>query len=150
MKTLKTNSMKTLMTTFLAAIIFVSASAFAMAENKSSRLATADNSVNLYIETITNGNVENINELFGSQFIQNTSANGKVTTHNKEQVIGFIKGQKNVKQNCNATYTLMEQSGDYAVAKVEMKYRDFTKVDYVTLSKEGTDWKVNQVVTTYK
>jgi len=44
----------------------------------------------------------------------------------------------------------MEQSGDYSIAKVEMKYRDFTKVDYVTLSKEGADWKVSQVVTTYK
>jgi len=150
MKTLKTNTIKTLMTTFLAAIIFVSASAFAMAETKSSRLATADNSVNLYIETITNGNVENINELFGSQFIQNTNTNGKVITHNKEQVIGFIKGQKNVKQDCSTTYTVMEQSGNYSLAKVEMKYPDFTKVDYVTLSKEGADWKVNQVVTTYR
>lgn len=150
MKTLKTNSMKTLMTTFFAAIIFVSASAFAKAETKSSRLATADNSVSLYIETITKGNVENMDALFGSQFIQNTNANGKVITHNKKQVIGFIKGQKNVKQDCSTTYTVMEQSGDYTLAKVEMKYSGFTKVDYVTLSKEGADWKINQIVTTYK
>ncbi|SEM00610.1 Putative lumazine-binding [Olivibacter domesticus] len=142
--------MKTLMTTFFAAFIFVSVSAFTKAENKSSRLATADNSINLYIETITNGNVENMDALFGSQFIQNTNANGKVISHSKAQIIGFLKGQKNVKQNCSATYTVMEQSDDYSIAKVEMKYRDFTKVDYVTLSKEGADWKVNQVVTTYK
>jgi hypothetical protein len=150
MKTLKNNTMKTLMTTFFAAIIFVSTSAFAKAETKSSRLATADNSVNLYIETIANGNVENINELFASQFVQNTNANGKIITHNKEQVIGFIKGQKNVKQDCSTTYAVMEQSGDYTLAKVEMKYSGFTKVDYVTLSKEGADWKINQIVTTYK
>ncbi|SEM00389.1 Putative lumazine-binding [Olivibacter domesticus] len=142
--------MKTLMTTFFAAFIFVSASAFTKAENKSSRLATADNSINLYIETITNGNVENMDTLFGSQFILNTNANGKVISHSKTQIIGFLKGQKNVKQNCSATYIVMEQSEDYSIAKVEMKYRDFTKVDYVTFSKEGTDWKVNQVVTTYK
>jgi len=150
MKTLKNNTMKTLTTTFLAAIIFVSTSAFAKAETKSSRLATAGNSVNLYIETITKGNAENIDALFGSHFIQNTNANGKVITHNKEAVIGFIKGQKNVKQNCSTKYTLMEQSGDYSLAKVEMKYSGFTKVDYVTLNKEGADWKVNQIVTTYK
>lgn len=150
MKTLKINTMKTLMTNSFAAIIFVLASASVKAETKSTRLATADNSVNLYIETITNGNVENINELFARQFVQNTNANGKVTTHNKEQVIGFIKGQKNVKQNCSTAYTVMEQRGDYSLAKVEMKYRDFTKVDYVTLGREGADWKVNQVVTTYK
>jgi len=150
MKTLKNNTMKTLMTTFLAVIIFMSASAFTKAETKSSRLATADNSVNLYIETITNGNVENINGLFASQFVQNTNANGKIITHNKEQVIGFIKSQKNVKQDCHTTYAVMEQSGDYTLAKVEMKYNGFTKVDYVTLSKEGADWKVNQVVTTYR
>jgi len=150
MNTLKTNTMKTLMATFFAAFIFVSASAFTKAETKSSRLATADNSVNLYIETITNGNVENINELFGSQFIQNTNANGKVTIHNKEQVIGFLKGRKNVKQDCSTTYTVIEQGKDYSLAKVEMKYSGFTKVDYLTLSKEGANWKVNQVVTTYK
>jgi hypothetical protein len=73
-----------------------------------------------------------------------------VTTHNKEQVIGFLKGQQNVKQDCSTTYTVMEQSGNYSLAKVEIKYRDFSKVDYVTLSKEGADWKINQVVTTYK
>jgi len=128
----------------------LSASAFAKTETKSTRLASADNSVNLYIETITNGNVENMNELFASQFLQNTNANGKVTTHNKEQVIGFIKGQKNVKQDCSTTYTLLEKSGDYSIAKVEMKYHDFTKVDYVTLTKEGADCKVNQVVTAYR
>ena len=150
MTTLKNNTMKTLMTTFLAAIIFVSASAFTKAETKSSRLATADNSVNLYIETIANGNVENIDGLFSTQFIQHTNANGKVTTHSKEQILSFIKGQKNVKQDCSTTYAVMEQNGDYTLAKVEMKYSGFTKVDYVTLSKEGADWKVNQVVTTYK
>ena len=150
MRTLKTNTMKTLMTNSFAAIIFVLASASVKAETKSTRLATADNSVNLYIETITKGNVENMDALFGSQFIQNTNANGKVTTHSKEQILSFIKGQKNVKQNCNASYALMEQSDDYAVAKVEMKYREFTKIDYVTLSKEGADWKINQVGTTYK
>jgi hypothetical protein len=150
MRTLKTNTMKTLMTNSFAAIIFVLASASVKAETKSTRLATADNSVDLYIETITMGNLENADDLFSKQFIQNTNANGKVITHNKEQVISFIKGQKNVKQNCNTSYAVMEQSDDYAVAKVEMKYREFTKIDYVTLSKEGADWKVNQVVTTYK
>jgi len=95
--------MKTLTTTFLTAIIFVSASAFAKAKTKSSRLAIAGNRVNFYIETITKGNVENMDALFGSHFIQNTNANGKVITHNKEQVIGFIKSQKNVKQNCSIT-----------------------------------------------
>ncbi|HWV74081.1 MAG TPA: nuclear transport factor 2 family protein [Pseudosphingobacterium sp.] len=150
MKTLKNNTMKTFLTTFLTAILFVSASAFAKAETKSTRLASADSSVHLYIETITNGNVENIDELFSSQFIQNTNTNGNLTTHNKELLIGFIRGQKNVKQDCSTTYTLLEKGGDYSIAKVEMKYRDFTKVDYVTLTKEGADWKVNQVVTIYR
>lgn len=142
--------MKTLITSFFAAILFLSVSAFANAATNPSRLATADNSVNVYIEAITKGNMEHVNELFSKQFRQNTNANGKVITHSKEQVIGFLKAQQNVKQDCSTTYTVIEQSGNYSVAKVEMKYRDFTKVDYVTLGKEGADWKVNQVVTTYK
>lgn len=142
--------MKTFITPFFAAILIISASAFAKAETDPSLLATADNSVHVYIETITKGNVTHVNELFSKQFRHNTNANGKVITHNKEQVIGFIKGQQNVKQNCSTSYTVLEQSGDYSVAKVEMKYRDFTKIDYVTLSREGADWKVNQVVTTYE
>ena len=142
--------MKTPITSFFAAILFLSVSAFANAATNPSRLTTADNSVNVYIEAITKGSMEHVNELFSKQFRQNTNANGKVISHSKEQVIGFLKEQQNVKQNCNTTYTVIEQSGDYSVAKVEMKYRDFTKVDYVTLGKEGADWKVNQVVTTYK
>lgn len=150
MKTLKNNTMKVLTTTFSAAIVFVSATASTETKNHSSHLAIVDSSVNHYIEIVTKGNVENINNLFSNQFYQNTHANGKIITHNKEQIIGFLKGQKNVKQNCSTTYLIMEQSGSYSVVKVEMQYRDFTKVDYVTLGKEGVYWKVNQVVTTYK
>lgn len=149
MKTLKNNTMKTFITSFFAAILIISASAFAKAETKASRLATTTNSVDLYIESITKGNVESLNDLFSAQFRQNTNANGKVTTHTKEELVNFMKRQKNIKQNCSSSYTLIEQNATTAIAKVEMKYRDFTKVDYVTLGREGNDWKVNQVVTTY-
>ncbi len=45
---------------------------------------------------------------------------------------------------------IAEESGDYLVAKVTLKFEDFTKTDLVTLERVGNDWKVTSSVNSYK
>jgi len=142
--------MKSLIKILFAAIVFVTVSTFAKAEIDGANKKAAANTLHQYIATTTQGKVEDINELFSDQFRHNINGNGKVITHTKEQVVQFLKGRKNVQEDCTASYRVIEQNETCAIARVEMKYLKFTRVNYVTLSREGGEWKISQVVTTFR
>lgn len=137
--------------TVLAVMIIIAAdTSSAKASMKESITQTAANVLGKYIEAVVYGMVENIEELFSDQFRQRTNANGKVITHTKGQVIEFIKKHKHIKQDCITTHLVIEQNNTCSIAKVEMKYLEFTRVDYLTLNTEGKTWKINQIMTTFK
>jgi len=61
-----------------------------------------------------------------------------------------LKKQKGEKLNCTVSTDIIEESGDYMVAKVKMKFENFTKTDLVTLIREGSNWKVSKSINSYK
>ncbi|WP_134090106.1 nuclear transport factor 2 family protein [Olivibacter sp. XZL3] len=141
--------MKTSIKLFIVAIILFSSSAFASA-TEDRNLSTAENAIHEYIDGITLGRTENIEALFAESFKRNTAGNGAVYSHSKKQVVDFLKQNRNLKQNCITQYDVIEQSAQFALAKLEMRYPEFTKIEYVQLCREGSEWKINQVTTTYK
>ncbi|QNL50473.1 nuclear transport factor 2 family protein [Olivibacter sp. SDN3] len=142
--------MKTLIRLFFAAIIISATAAFARAETKAINKVASASVVDRYIEIVAKGNTLNVEAIFSNQFTQQVANKGKVVQHNRAQVIGFLKKQPNIQQNCETAYTMIEQGNDSAIAKVEMQYEGFTRVEYVTLSNEGGRWKVSQVLSTYQ
>ncbi|WP_343565260.1 hypothetical protein [Sphingobacterium sp.] len=52
--------------------------------------------------------------------------------------------------NCEVSTDIIEESADYIVAKVTLKFEDFTKTDLVTLERVGSDWKVSKSINSYK
>lgn len=141
--------MKTSIKLFVTAMLFVATTAFAKAETRTINKIATESTIDQYIQIVANGNTKNLQTVFSDQFIQQINNKGKISTHNKAQVVRFLKGQQNIKQNCDTAYTIIEQNDDGAIAKVEMIYDGFTKVDYVTLSNEGNRWKVSNVMSTY-
>src|SRR5690606_18852632 len=142
--------MRTSIRSIIAAIIVITSSAFANAATTDKNLNTAESTIHEYIDGITLGRTENLEELFTENFKRNTAGKGVVHSHTKAQVINFLKQNKNLKQNCKTQYNVIEQSAQFALAQIEMKYPDFTKVEYVQLCREGNGWKINQVTTTYR
>jgi len=143
--------MQIIIRTALAVMIVVAANtSSAKANMKESITQAASSALVKYVETVVYGMVENMGELFSDQFRQCTNVNGKVITHTKSQVINFIKKHKHIEQDCITNYAIIEQSATCSIAKVEMRYLEFTRVDYLTFGPEGKKWKVNQVVTTFK
>lgn len=142
--------MKTSIKLFIAAIIVLTSGTFANATMVDKNLNTAENAIHEYIDGITLGRTENLEELFTENFKRNTSGKGISYSHTKSQVISFLKQNKNLKQNCKTQYNVIEQSAQFALAQIEMKYPDFIKVEYVQLFREGNEWKINQITTTYR
>ncbi|MCS4228874.1 nuclear transport factor 2 family protein [Sphingobacterium sp. BIGb0165] len=148
--------MKTLVKTFTAAAL-IAVSTFAMAAegpgSKSAKanvnLSTADLALDHYVAVTTEGESAGVEQIFATDFSQKVqSANAK--TNNRDQVVKYLKKQKGEKLNCTVNTDIIEESGDYMVAKVTMKFENFTKTDLVTLVREGNEWKVSKSINSYK
>jgi len=148
--------MKTLVKTFAAAAL-IAVSTFAMAaEGPGSKaakanvnLSTADFALEHYVAVITEGESAGVEQLFAEDFSQKIQASN-AQSYNRSAVVKSLKKQKGEKLNCTVTTDIIEESADYLVAKVTLKFENFTKTDLVTLERVGNDWKVSKSINSYK
>jgi len=141
--------MKTLKTTILTLSFLLFASILVKANPAGKEKKTIDYVLNTYIACTTQGNMDGFTQLLDDTFQQSITYGGKTLNYNKAQIISYMKNTKNVIQNCTAVYSFVENNDNFSIAKVELKYPNFTKIDYVTMSNNGTDWNITKVFTTY-
>ncbi|GAA4168198.1 nuclear transport factor 2 family protein [Sphingobacterium ginsenosidimutans] len=148
--------MKALVKIFAAAAL-IAVSTFAMAAegpgSKSAKanvnLSKADLALDHYVAVTTEGESAGVEQLFAEDFSQKVQASN-AQTHSRSALIKSLKKQKGEKLNCTVTNDIIEESADYMVAKVTMKFENFTKTDLVTLVREGNNWKVSKSINSYK
>lgn len=142
--------MKTLVKTFTVAVL-VAISTWTMAAEhpgKVINLSTADIAINHYVEVITEGQSLGLEQLFTSDYTQ--QVHGKnIKTNNRSEVISFLKKQKGYQLNCKTTTSILEKSANYMVAKITMRFENFTTTELVTLVNEGGSWKVSKSINSY-
>jgi len=148
--------MKTLVKTFAAAAL-IAVSTFAMAAEgpgaKATKtnvnLSTADLALDQYVAVMTEGESAGVEQLFAEDFNQKIQATN-AQSNSRSEVIKSLKKQKSEKLNCTVSTDIIEESADYMVAKVTLKFENFTKTDLVTLERVGNDWKVSKSINSYK
>ncbi|MGE8290131.1 MAG: nuclear transport factor 2 family protein [Sphingobacterium sp.] len=148
--------MKALVKTFAAAVL-ITLSTFAMATEKkaektekaSVNLSTAGLALDHYVAVKTKGESAGIEQLFAEDFSQNVHSS-QGATNSRNAVVDFFKKQKGEKLNCNVSAQIIEKSADYMIAKVTMKFENFTMTDLVTLVRKGDSWKVSKSINSYK
>ncbi len=148
--------MRTLVKTFAAAAL-IAVSTFAMAaegpEAKATKanvnLSTADLALDHYVAVTTEGESTGVEQLFAEDFNQKIQATN-AQSNSRSAVVKLLKKQKGEKLNCTVSTDILEESADYMVAKVTLKFENFTKTDLVTLERAGNDWKVSKSINSYK
>ena len=148
--------MKTLVKTFTAAAL-IAVSTFAMAAEgpgaKTAKanvnLSTADLALDHYVAVTTEGESAGVEQLFAEDFSQKIQASN-AQSNSRSAVVKLLKKQKGEKLNCTVSTDILEESADYMVAKVTLKFENFTKTDLVTLERVGNDWKVSKSINSYK
>uniref|UniRef100_UPI00289AD238 hypothetical protein n=1 Tax=Sphingobacterium sp. TaxID=341027 RepID=UPI00289AD238 len=142
--------MKTLVKTFaVAALIAVSTFAIAAegpgvkATKANVNLSTADFALAHYVVVTTEGESAGVEQLFAENFSQKIQASN-AQNHSRSEVVKLLKKQKGEKLNCTVSTDIIEESADYMVAKVTLKFENFIKTDLVTLERAGNDWKVSK------
>lgn len=144
--------MKTFITTLLVAFILTSTSAFAISTGKANRstVAAINHTLDLYTNAVSKGQVGTIDQLFSEQFHHRYVGAKKSFVFNKQQLVSFLKNRKNVQEQCETSYSIVDENKGMAIAKVAMKYEDFTRVDYVTISQNGSGYQISQIVSTFE
>nr|WP_288810154.1 hypothetical protein [uncultured Sphingobacterium sp.] len=148
--------MKALVKTFAAAAL-IAVSTFTMAaegpDSKSAKanvnLSTADLALDHYVAVTTEGRSAGVEQLFAADFNQKIQASN-AQSHSREAVLKSLKKQKGEKLNCVVSTDILEESADYMLAKVTLKFENFTKIDLVTLERVGSDWEVSKSINSYK
>ena len=140
--------MKTLQTLTAAFLITFSMSAFAAGEPNNKRFIMTY-AVETYIDAMTNGDIKELPALLDSDVKFSSTRANKVVTFNKSEIVQSLKDIENVKQNCVSSYKVLEQNQAQALIKVSMKYKDFTKVNYVTMENTSNGWKITNVSSSY-
>ena len=148
--------MRTLVKTFAAAAL-IAISTFAMAaegpgsksEKANVNLSTADLALDHYVAVTTAGESAGVEQLFAEDFNQKVQASN-AQNHSRSEIVKSLKKQKGEKLNCAVSTHILEESADYMVAKVTLKFENFTKSDLVTLQRDGNSWKVSKSVNSYK
>ncbi len=118
-------------------------------EKANVNLSTADFALDHYVAVTTEGESAGVEQLFAEDFSQKIQASN-AQSHSRSAVVKSLKKQKGEKLNCVISTDIIEESADYMVAKVTLKFEDFTKTDLVTLVREGNDWKVVKSINSYK
>jgi len=148
--------MKALVKTFAAAAL-IAVSTFAMAAEgpgaKATKanvnLSTADFALEHYVAVTTEGESAGVDQLFAEDFNQKIQATN-AQNHSRNEVVKSLKKQKGEHLNCAVSTDILEESADYMVAKVTLKFENFIKTDLVTLERVGNDWKVSKLINSYK
>ncbi|MDR2270372.1 MAG: nuclear transport factor 2 family protein [Sphingobacterium sp.] len=148
--------MKTLVKTFFA-VALIAVSTFAMAaEGPGSKatkanvnLSTADLALDHYVAVTTEGESAGVEQLFAEDFSQKIQSSN-AQSNSRSAVVKLLKKQKGEKLNCTVSTDILEESADYMVAKVTLKFENFIKTDLVTLERVGNDWKVSKSINSYK
>jgi len=146
--------MKAIVKIFAVAAL-IAVSTFAMAAeghgSKSAKvnLYTADFALEHYVAVTTAGESAGVVQLFTEDFNQKIQASN-AQSNSRSAVVKLLKKQKGEKLNCTVSTDILEESADYMVAKVTLKFENFTKTDLVTLERVANDWKVSKSINSYK
>lgn len=140
--------MKKIIITITTAVMLIATfSSFAGIKTNPLKDFNSNRIVATYVEAITLGNYDFNTYLFAEDFeYQNTANSSKF---NKKQYTKFLKQNKGLKYNCETTYAVLDETGNSCVAKATMKFDTFSRVDYITLTRDKDSWKISKVVTTY-
>ena len=112
--------------------------------------AGKDDVINTYLNAVVHGKLAGVEDVIADGVQFNMIRGDKVTTMNKEQLIGSLKAGENTEQDCKCAKSVIQDSDDVKVTKVEMKYADFTRTDVITTQKVGNGWKITKVDTSFK
>jgi hypothetical protein len=147
---LRNNIMKTLKSIILGLSLVILCSAAKATENPTEEKSTRTYAITAYIDAMTSGKTSGLSDVLDQSAQFSMLRGKKVMTYDKQAMLRFLEANGGVKQDCTTNTTVVENNTDLAVVKVDMKYGEFTRSNYVTLLNTGSGWKITNVYSVFK
>ena len=120
------------------------------------KAATIDNgkltqtyAVNTYIDAMTRGKLGGLNDVLDKSAAFSMVRGNQVLSFDKKQMIGYFQSNKNTEQQCTTSTSVVESNPAIAIVKVDMKYDNFTRSNYITIANTGNGWKITNVYSVF-
>jgi hypothetical protein len=109
-----------------------------------------NHAISTYVSAMTEGKSAGLKEVIDQSAKFSTLRGKQVVSFDKADLLKYAEQNKNVRQSCTTTTTEVESNNDLSVVKVEMKYENFTRTNYVTMANTGEGWKITNVYSVFK
>lgn len=114
------------------------------------KAASPYSTINTYVDAMTRGKVDGFDQVIDKSAKFNLLRGKNIVSFDKTQMVDFMKQSENVEQPCTVSTSVVNSDSDITVMKVDMKYDDFVRTNYVTLSHAGNTWKITNVYSVFK
>ena len=141
--------MKTLKSILLGLALLVVTNVVKADEPVSAK-TTKNQVISTYVNAITLGNNNGLNDVIDQSAKFSVLRGAKVVSFDKAEMMQFADQNKNVQQACTTTTTEVESNADVSILKVDMKFANFTRSNYVTIANTGDGWKITSVYSVFK
>ena len=142
--------MKTLRTLIIGVALFTVCTAAKATIHTDEANMSKNFAINTYIDAMTRGKAEGMNEVLDPTVKFNVLHGTKVVSFSKKEMLDYLKTDKNVEQDCTTSTEIVQDDAAQSVVKVDMKYNGFVRTNYVTLANTGNGWKIINVYSVFK
>lgn len=132
------------LTCCLAMVIVTASSTFADPKPA----VTSENVIEKYIASYINSDFKALNKILSDDACTKIPRAGSVIVHKKDLVIKDMK-LNGFKHNCAAKYEIITKSDGVVIARVDFEQDIFKQQNFITLEKDGKDWKITQIYRVY-
>ena len=105
--------------------------------------------VNTYVDAMTRGKLSGLNDVLDNSASFNMVRGKQVLSFDKKQMLDYLKTNRNTEQMCTTSTSVVESNANIAIVKVDMKYAEFTRSNYVTIANTGNGWKITNVYSVF-
>ena len=144
--------MKTIKITIIGLLLLVTfgAAKANTVKDGGNEMVSVNYSINTYVSAISRGRVKDVTDLLSDNLKYSIQRGNKILVFNKSQYIESAKNDQNVQQDCLVTSTVAESTSDVMIVKVDMKYANVTRTNYVTLVNQDNGWKITNIYSVFK
>jgi hypothetical protein len=140
--------MKTLRSIMLGLAVLALSATVKANTNDNSKL-TQTYAVNTYVDAMTRGRLSGLNDVLDNSALFSMVRGKQVLSFDKKQMLDYFKTNRNTEQLCTTSTSIVESNANIAIVKVDMKYAEFTRSNYVTIANTGNGWKITNVYSTF-
>jgi hypothetical protein len=136
--------MKTLKSIVLGLALLV-VGTIANAANKPAAVLTKNDVLNIYVNAVVHGKLDGLDAVLDDnvKFVMQRGDNETVL--NKKNILESFKASENMEQGCTYTTTVVKDTKDGMIVKLEMKYDGYVRTNLITISSRRADFKITKV-----